>query len=78
MLLWAGTLGSNLTIAGAPALFVAKSMGEKEDQRKVSLKEFLGITGPVCDHFPHLLLYSGNACMGSPICKVGGGDIWLF
>jgi Na+/H+ antiporter NhaD/arsenite permease-like protein len=46
MLLWAGTLGSNLTIAGAPALFVAKSFGEKEDQRKVSLKEFLGITGP--------------------------------
>ncbi len=46
MLLWAGTLGSNLTVAGAPALFVAKSMGEKEDQRKVSLKEFLGITVP--------------------------------
>lgn len=46
MLLWAGTLGSNLTIAGAPALFVAKSMGEKEDQRSVKLKEFLGITVP--------------------------------
>lgn len=46
MLLWAGTLGSNLTVAGAPALFVAKSMGEKEDKRKVSLKEFLGITAP--------------------------------
>ncbi|HPW34957.1 MAG TPA: SLC13 family permease [Syntrophorhabdus sp.] len=46
MLLWAGTLGSNLTIAGAPALFVAKSMGEKEDQRQVGLKEFLGITTP--------------------------------
>ncbi|MCX5813829.1 MAG: SLC13 family permease [Proteobacteria bacterium] len=46
MLLWAGTLGSNLTVAGAPALFVAKSMGEKEDQRKVGLKEFLGITVP--------------------------------
>jgi len=46
MLLWAGTLGSNLTIAGAPALFVAKSMGEKEDQRQVGLKEFLGITAP--------------------------------
>ncbi len=46
MLLWAGTLGSNLTIAGAPALFVAKSMGEKEDQRKVGLKEFLGMTVP--------------------------------
>ena len=46
MLLWAGTLGSNLTIAGAPALFVAKNLGEKEDQRTVSLKEFLGITVP--------------------------------
>lgn len=46
MLLWAGTLGSNLSIAGAPALFVAKNMGEKEDQRKVSLKEFFGMTVP--------------------------------
>lgn len=45
-LLWAGTLGSNLTIAGAPALFVAKNMGEKEDQRKVSLKEFFSYTLP--------------------------------
>ena len=46
MLLWAGTLGSNLTIAGAPALFVAKNMGEKEDQRKVGVKEFLAISVP--------------------------------
>jgi Na+/H+ antiporter NhaD/arsenite permease-like protein len=45
-LLWAGTLGSNLTVAGAPALFVAKNMGEKEDQRKVSLKEFFSFTFP--------------------------------
>ncbi len=45
-LLWAGTLGSNLTIAGAPALFVAKNMGEKEDQRKVGLKEFLSYSLP--------------------------------
>jgi len=43
-LLWAGTLGSNLTIAGAPALFVAVNLGEKEDCRKVPLKEFLGYT----------------------------------
>ncbi len=43
-LLWAGTLGSNLTIAGAPALFVAVNLGEKEDQRKVPLKEFLSYT----------------------------------
>ena len=45
-LLWAGTLGSNLTIAGAPALFVAVTLGEKEDKRKVPLKEFLGYTLP--------------------------------
>jgi Na+/H+ antiporter NhaD/arsenite permease-like protein len=43
-LLWAGTLGSNLTIAGAPALFVAVNLGEKEDKRKVPLKEFLSYT----------------------------------
>lgn len=43
-LLWAGTLGSNLTIAGAPALFVAVNLGEKEDRRKASLKEFFGYT----------------------------------
>lgn len=46
MLLWAGTLGSNMTIAGAPALFVAKNMGEKEDQRTVGLGEFLSISAP--------------------------------
>jgi Na+/H+ antiporter NhaD/arsenite permease-like protein len=43
-LLWAGTLGSNLTIAGAPALFVAVNLGEKEDKRKVPLKEFFSYT----------------------------------
>ncbi|PIP08797.1 MAG: hypothetical protein COX51_02405 [Syntrophobacteraceae bacterium CG23_combo_of_CG06-09_8_20_14_all_50_8] len=46
MLLWAGTLGSNMTIAGAPALFVAKSMADKEDQRQSTLKEFLSISAP--------------------------------
>ncbi|MCR4419285.1 MAG: SLC13 family permease [Clostridia bacterium] len=45
-LLWAGTLGSNLTVAGAPALFVAVNMAEKEDGRKVDFKEFLGWSGP--------------------------------
>jgi Na+/H+ antiporter NhaD/arsenite permease-like protein len=43
-LLWAGTLGSNLTIAGAPALFVAVNLGEKEDKRKVPLKELFSYT----------------------------------
>ncbi len=46
MLLWAGTLGSNLTIAGAPALFVAKNLADKEDRRLSTLKEFLGISVP--------------------------------
>jgi len=41
MLVWSGTLGSNLTIAGAPALYVALNIVEKEDKRKVPLKEFL-------------------------------------
>jgi Na+/H+ antiporter NhaD/arsenite permease-like protein len=63
MLLWAGTLGSNLTVAGAPALFVAKNLGEKEDQRKVNLKEFLGITVPyvvislICCYIPAMLIW---------------------
>ncbi len=41
MLVWSGTLGSNLTIAGAPALYVALNIVEREDKRKVPLKEFL-------------------------------------
>ena len=41
MLVWSGTLGSNLTIAGAPALYVALTIAEKEEGRKVSLAEFL-------------------------------------
>ncbi len=41
MLVWSGTLGSNLTIAGAPALYVALNIIEREDKRKVPLKEFL-------------------------------------
>jgi Na+/H+ antiporter NhaD/arsenite permease-like protein len=45
-LVWSGTLGSNLTIAGAPALYVALTMGEKEDGKKFALKEFFGYTVP--------------------------------
>jgi Na+/H+ antiporter NhaD/arsenite permease-like protein len=41
MLVWAGTLGSNFTIAGAPALYVALNIVEREDKRKVPIKEFL-------------------------------------
>jgi len=65
MLLWAGTLGSNLTIAGAPALFVAKSMGEKEDQRQVGLKEFLSIT------FPYVVI-------SLIFCYIPAMLVWVF
>jgi Na+/H+ antiporter NhaD/arsenite permease-like protein len=55
MLLWSGTLGSNLTVAGAPALFAAQNICEREEKRKVSLREFLSwsvpftlVAGAVC------------------------------
>jgi Na+/H+ antiporter NhaD/arsenite permease-like protein len=65
MVLWSGTLGSNLTIAGAPALYVALSLGEKEEGRKVSLREFLAWSIPftlVC----------------SVVCYVLGMLIWVL
>jgi len=65
MLLWAGTLGSNLTVAGAPALYVALSLGEKEEGRKVSLREFLAWSVPftlVC----------------SVVCYILGMLIWVL
>jgi Na+/H+ antiporter NhaD/arsenite permease-like protein len=46
MLVWAGTIGSNLTIAGAPALFVAQGIAEREEKVKVSLWEFLSWSVP--------------------------------
>jgi Na+/H+ antiporter NhaD/arsenite permease-like protein len=48
VVLWAGTLGSNLTVAGAPALYVALRLAEKEEDRKVSLREFLSWSVPFC------------------------------
>ena len=48
MVLWSGTLGSNLTVAGAPALYVALRIAEKEEDRKVSLREFLSWSLPFC------------------------------
>jgi Na+/H+ antiporter NhaD/arsenite permease-like protein len=65
MLLWAGTLGSNLTVAGAPALYVALSLAEKEEGRRVSLREFLAWS------VPFTLLCSG-------ICYVLGMLIWVL
>ncbi len=46
MLLWSGTLGSNLTVAGAPALYAALNICEREEGRKVSLREFLSWSVP--------------------------------
>lgn len=46
MLLWSGTLGSNLTVAGAPALFAALNICEREEKRKISLREFLAWSVP--------------------------------
>ena len=48
VVLWSGTLGSNLTVAGAPALYVALRIAEKEEDRKVSLREFLAWSLPFC------------------------------
>jgi Na+/H+ antiporter NhaD/arsenite permease-like protein len=65
MLLWSGTLGSNLTVAGAPALYVAMTLGEKEDGRKISLREFLAWSVPftiVC----------------SAVCYILGMLIWVM
>ncbi|MFC2040353.1 SLC13 family permease [Chloroflexota bacterium] len=44
--LWAGTLGSNLTIAGAPALFVSQNICEKENNCIVRPKQFFSETIP--------------------------------
>ncbi len=65
MLLWSGTLGSNLTIAGAPALYVALSIAEKEESRKVSLREFLAWSVP----------FTIVACL---VCYVLGLVIWVL
>ncbi|MES2562977.1 MAG: SLC13 family permease [Pseudomonadota bacterium] len=65
MLLWCGTLGSNLTVAGAPALYVALSIAEKEEKRKVSLKEFLAWSVPF-------------TLVASFICYVLGMLIWVL
>jgi Na+/H+ antiporter NhaD/arsenite permease-like protein len=46
VVLWAGTLGSNLTVAGAPALFVAQSICEKVDSCRISLRQFLSFSVP--------------------------------
>jgi len=65
MLLWCGTLGSNLTVAGAPALYVALNIAEKEESRKVSLREFLAWS------IPFTIVASG-------VCYILGMLIWVL
>jgi Na+/H+ antiporter NhaD/arsenite permease-like protein len=65
MLLWSGTLGSNLTVAGAPALFAALNICEREEDRKVSLREFLSWS------VPFTLVAAG-------VCYVIGMLVWVL
>jgi Na+/H+ antiporter NhaD/arsenite permease-like protein len=65
MMVWSGTLGSNLTVAGAPALFAALNICEREEKRKVSLREFLAWS------VPFTLVASG-------VCYVLGMLIWVL
>lgn len=65
MLLWSGTLGSNLTVAGAPALYAALNICQREEERKISLREFLSWS------VPFTLVASG-------VCYVLGMLIWVL
>ncbi len=65
MLVWSGTLGSNLTVAGAPALYVALNIAEREEGRKVSLREFLSWS------IPFTLVAAG-------VCYALGMLIWVL
>jgi Na+/H+ antiporter NhaD/arsenite permease-like protein len=65
MLLWSGTLGSNLTVAGAPALFAALNICEREEKRKVSLREFLAWSVPF-------------TLVAAFVCYVLGMVIWVL
>jgi Na+/H+ antiporter NhaD/arsenite permease-like protein len=65
MLLWSGTLGSNLTVAGAPALFAALNIAQKEEGRRVSLREFLAWSVPF-------------TLVSSFVCYVIGMLLWVL
>ncbi|HYC38268.1 MAG TPA: SLC13 family permease [Usitatibacter sp.] len=65
MLLWSGTLGSNLTIAGAPALYVANNICEREENRRIPLGEFLRWS----------VVFTA---ISSGICYVFGMLIWVL
>jgi len=65
MLIWSGTLGSNLTVAGAPALYAALNIAQNEEKRKVSLREFLSWSVP----------FVFVSCF---VCYVMGMLIWVI
>ena len=65
MLLWSGTLGSNLTIAGAPALYAALNIAQREEKRKVSLREFLAWSVPF-------------TLVAASVCYVIGMLVWVL
>jgi Na+/H+ antiporter NhaD/arsenite permease-like protein len=65
MILWSGTLGSNLTVAGAPALFAALNICQREEDRRVSLREFLSWSVPF-------------TLVSTAVCYVLGMLIWVL
>ncbi len=65
MLLWSGTLGSNLTVAGAPALYAALNICQREENRTVSLREFLAWSVPF-------------TFVASGVCYLLGMLIWVL
>jgi Na+/H+ antiporter NhaD/arsenite permease-like protein len=65
MLLWSGTLGSNLTVAGAPALYAALNIAQREEKRKVSLREFLAWSVPF-------------TLVAATVCYVIGMLVWVL
>ena len=65
MMLWSGTLGSNLTVAGAPALFAALNICQREEDRKISLREFLAWSVPF-------------TLVATAVCYVLGMLIWVL
>lgn len=65
MLLWAGTLGSNLTVAGAPALYAASNICQGDEQRKISLCEFLSWSMPF-------------VVVSTIVCYLSGIVIWVI
>ena len=70
VVLWSGTLGSNLTVAGAPALYVALRIAEKEEDRKVSLREFLSWSLPFTLVSSFVCYVLGDADLGPALLEL--------